>query len=584
MKKVFSILIAVLCFTFLTAQGEHGKITNPFTAEDWNKLDQHTKDSITKGLFQKYKEDNANNQQTEEVEANKTIEDALKNVSGTTSLTFSNYPKAQFSDDITKFKNLEEFTCTRSKALDLYKLFDQLEKLPRLKKLNLSGGDYKVLPGLIQNLPGLEVLILKDNNFTTLPDSFVQLKNLKVLNLEHNAYLYDDDVYDRIKNLHVEELNFANSGLEELNDKIGLVRSLRNLDISGNNIKVLPPSFSKLNQLEKVNISRNPNLKTVEVFTTLSQIPTITELLAQECNLDNMPLEIGKLGNIRVLDLKANRITSLPLTFGNLTNLEYLDLGYFEMGTRMNKISDLGPGFGQLKKLKYLNLSGNALVTLPEGFAGLTDLTDLNLGLNKLPGLPLSVTQLSKLTKLDLSLNDVSSVPAHVANLKNLEELHLDGNFFNQPGKKLKVLPNEICQLKNLKVLTLKDNVIEQLPDAIGNLTQLEKLDLRDNLLSTLPASFTQLKNLKWLDLKANDLTQLPADFAGLDQMKELNLSMNLKLDFEVEKAKLMKMSHLEFLELSYNNITKEQITPLRDALPNCKVINWDYKKKGFGE
>jgi len=36
-------------------------------------------------------------------------------------------------------------------------------------------------------------------------------------------------------------------------------------------------------------------------------------------------------------------------------------------------------------------------------------------------------------------------------------------------------------------------------------------------------------------------------------------------------------MGHLEFLDLSYNNITKEQITPLRNALPNCKVINRDY-------
>jgi len=579
MKKTLLIVGAVLGFMFLSAQHEPGKVTNPFTAEDWNKLSQHAKDSITKVLFEKYKADNAGNRKTDEVEANRIITEALKNIAGTTSLTFSNYPDAQFSDDLMRFTNLEEFTCTRSKGLDLYKLFDQLSHLPKLKKLNLSGGDYKTLPGLIQNLSGLEVLILKDNNFTTLPDSFSLLKKLRVLNLEHNAYLYDDDVYDRIKNLHVEELNFANSGLTELNDKIGLVRSLRSLDISGNDIKVLPPSFNHLSALEKINLSRNLNLKAVEVFTSLSQIGGITELLAQECNIDNIPLEIGKLGNITVLDLKANHLTSLPLTFGNLTRLEYLDLGYFEMGTRMNKISDLGPGFGQLKKLKYLNLAGNALVTLPEGFAGLTELTELNLGLNKLPGLPLSVTQLSKLTKLDISLNDVAVVPAQIANLVNLEELHLDGNFFNHADKKLKVLPNEICQLKSLKVLTLKDNVIEQLPEAIGSLTKLEKLDLRDNLLNTLPASFTQLKNLKWLDLKANDLTQLPADFASLDQLKELNIAMNLKLDFEVEKVKLMRMSHLEFLELSYNNITKEQITPLRDALPNCKVINWDYKK-----
>ena len=579
MKKAITIIVAVLCHAFLFAQNQPGKITNPFTADDWNKLSKHAQDSITKVLFEKYKAGNAGNQQTAEEEANASIESALKNVDGTKSLSFSNYPKSTFSNDITKFKNLEEFTCTRSKAVDLFALFDQLAQLPKLKKLNLTGGEYKTMPTNIKLLKNLEFIILKDNNFTTLPDSFSLLKKLRVLNLEHNAYLYDEDVYERIKNLHVEELNFANSGLSELNNKIGLVISLKDLNISGNDIKVLPSSFAQINHLQKINVSKNLNLSAAQVLTALAQIPTITELLAQECGIDNIPLEIGKLTSIKVLDLKANRLTALPLGFGNLTNLEYLDLGYFEMGTRMNKISDLGPDFGKLKKLKYLNLAGNALLTLPEGFSGLSELTELNLGLNKLPGLPISVTQLTKLTKLDISLNDVSVIPAQVANLVNLEELNLQGNFFNKPEKKIKALPNEICQLKNLKVLILKDNIVEQLPDCINNLTHLEKLDLRDNLIPTLPASFTQLTNLKLLDLKANDMTELPANFANLSQLKELNIGMNLKLDFEVEKQKLMKMTRLELLDLSYNNITKEQVTPLREALPNCKVINWDYKR-----
>ena len=246
MKKSLSVLIAVLLALILFAQNEPGKITNPFTADDWNKLDQHKKDSITKVLFEKYKADSKADQQSEEAVANRTIEEALANVNGTKALAFNNYPKAEFNNDITKLKNIEEFTCTRSKSLDLYALFEQLAQMPKLKKLNLSGGDYKTLPVNIKKLTGIEVLVLKDNNFATLPDSFDLLKKLRVLNLEHNAYLYDDDVYDRIKNLHVEELNFSNSGLAELNNKIGSVTSLKSLDISGNDIKVLPASFGQL--------------------------------------------------------------------------------------------------------------------------------------------------------------------------------------------------------------------------------------------------------------------------------------------------------------------------------------------------
>ena len=120
------------------------------------------------------------------------------------------------------------------------------------------------------------------------------------------------------------------------------------------------------------------------------------------------------------------------------------------------------------------------------------------------------------------------------------------------------------------------------MPDCFGNLPKLEKLDLRDNVLSSLPNSFAQLKNLQSLDLKANDLAQLPDGFQGLSSLKELNLSLNSKLNFETERSKFIQMKQLEFLDLSYNNLSKEQITKLREAMPNCNVINWDYNNNAL--
>ena len=577
--RILLFAIAAFCFhSNLSAQPNTAKPDNSFTEEDWNKLSQHQKDSINKQLFEKYKEGTETVQKTEEAEVNRILDEALKNVSGTTKLAFTSFPKIQLSNDLTKFKNLEEFTCLRCKSLDLNTLFDQLAQLPKLKKLNLPGGEYKTMPNSIKKLKVLEEINLKDNNFTTLPDSFSLLKKLRVLNLEHNAYLYDDDVYDRIQFLNVEELNFSASGLSELNNKIGNLKSLKQLDISVNDIKTFPPSFNQLIHLQKLNLNKNLNMDLVPVITALAQIPTITELNAQECSIGNLPLDISKLTNLKILNLKGNRLTTLPINFGSLTNLEYLDLGYFEMGSRMNKIADLGPTFGQLKKLKYLNLAGNALQVVPD-LSAMSELEELNLSLNKLPGFPQSITQLKKLRSLDLSLNDMASIPSGISNLTAVETLHLDGNFFNHPDKKIKTLPNEICQLQNLKVLTLKDNVIEQLPDCIGSLSKLEKLDLRDNLLTVFPPSFTQLKNLKSLDLKANDITQLPDDFTNLGSLKDLNLSMNLKMSFDTEKPKFVKMQQLTVLDLGYNNIPKDQIVALRNAMPNCKVINYDYKK-----
>lgn len=575
-KTILSLLFA---FVWLSGFSQTQPADKTFTQQDWDKLSQHQKDSINKDIFEKFSEAKQAAASINETNANNIIAAALKNIEATTTLNFTNFPKPQLSNEITKFKNLEEFSCTGCRTLDLNYLFTQLAQLPKLKNLNLSGGAYTFLPASIKNLTALKNLNLKDNNFKTLPDSLIALQQLRELNLEHNAYLYDDEVYDRLKYMQVEDLNFSASGLLGLNNKIGEVKSLKELDLSVNDIKVFPESFKQLNNLQELNLSQNFNLDKEKVVAALALLPQLTELDLSQCLIENLPVDIGKLTALKKLNLKANRLSALPITFGSLVNIEELDLGYLEMGTRMNKITDLGPGFGNLKKLKKLDLAGNSLTTLPDAFSNLTALTELNLNLNKLAAFPLAITPLTQLKKLDLGLNDISVLPADIARLSQLETLNVDGNFFNRSDKKITLLPAEICQLKNLETLSLKDNVIEQLPDCIGQLQKLEKLNLRDNLLTSFPTSFSQLKKLEWLDVKANDFSELPSGFQNLSAIKELDLSMNPKLSFDAERLKFAQMQNLNYLNLSYNNISKEQIEVLRNSLPNCKVVNWDYSK-----
>ncbi len=577
-KRIF--FLAILLSGFISTSFSQTQTTpKSFTQEDWDKLSQPERDSINKAIRKKFEAAKLNNEAIAENNAEGIIADALRDRLGTKSLTFTDYPRTYLPKEFMEFLNLEEFTCLKCTELDLNILFNQLYPMSKLKRVNISGGGFRVIPNSIKKLFVVEELILKDNNFVTLPDSFVEMKRLRVLNLEHNPYLYDEDVFERIKTMGVEELNFSASGLLELNDKIGAVKSLKKLDLSVNDIKVLPPPFNQLTNLRQINLSQNFNLDVEKVVASISPLPGLTDLDLSQCLIKNLPLDISKLSSLKKLNLKANQLTSLPLTFGLLSGLEYLDLGYLEMGLRMNKITDLGPAFTGLKQLRYLNLAGNQLSALPEGFGAFTELEELNLNLNKLKNFPAALTGLTKLKHLDLGLNEGSSLPATIGNLAQLEYLNLDGNFFTKPDKKIKTLPIEICNLKNLKTLSVKDNVIETLPDCIGSLTKLEKLDLRDNLISSFGAGFTQLKNLKWLDLKANDFEVLPNDFQNLTSLKELNLSMNPKIKYAAEKEKLSALKGIELLDLSYNNITKEEITPLREALPNAKVINWDYSK-----
>src|SRR5690606_20858282 len=98
------------------------------------------------------------------------------------------------------------------------------------------------------------------------------------------------------------------------------------------------------------------------------------------------------------------------------------------------------------------------------------------------------------------------------------------------------------------------------------------RLDLRNNLFQSLP-NISQLKNLEVLNLKANELQQLPKDMEKLTALADLDVSMNYQtnLPFLLEQLKLIKQ--LKFLDVSYNKATPNQVEDLKAALPNTRVV-----------
>ena len=117
MNKLFSTFVIALLALSASAQTDTTKT--------------QALDSIHRAAFLEWKKNNETKQQTNETIANEKLNAALADVNGTKVLVFDAYPKAQFSDDITKLKNLEEFTCLKCRQLNLDVLFDQLAKLPK---------------------------------------------------------------------------------------------------------------------------------------------------------------------------------------------------------------------------------------------------------------------------------------------------------------------------------------------------------------------------------------------------------------------------------------------------------------------
>ncbi|AFY54454.1 leucine-rich repeat (LRR) protein [Rivularia sp. PCC 7116] len=358
------------------------------------------------------------------------------------------------------------------------------------------------------------------------------------------------------------------------------------LDLSGNELTVLPPEIGKLTQLKRLILGKYRYDDKGRIVGTignkLSKLPREIGLLAQleefhivRNKLSSLPAEIGQLAKLQSLNLSHNRLSSLPAEIGQLTKLQSLDLSFNQLSSlpaeigqlaklqslnlSHNRLSSLPAEIGQLTKLQTLDLYNNQLSSLPAEIGQLTKLQTLDLYNNQLSSLPAEIGQLTKLQTLDLYNNQLSSLPAEIGQLTNLQFLHLSHN-------KLSSLPAEIVQLTNLQFLHLSHNKLSSLPAEIVQLTNLQSLDLSHNKLSSLPAEIGQLTKLQFLNLKGNQLNSLPTEIGHLYScLRELKLDSNL---LESPPPEILSKGTKAIL-----NFYKQQLEQTIDRLYEAKFL-----------
>lgn len=149
---------------------------------------------------------------------------------------------------------------------------------------------------------------------------------------------------------------------------------------------------------------------------------------------------------------------------------------------------------------------------------------------------------------------------------------YVAGEFLDLSDLHLTVLPPEITQLRSLRALNLDDNRFEGVPSELLDFPRLEWLSFENNRLSSLPHELEQLHHLKYLDLGRNQFKRFPLSLCSLVGLEELNLSDQRGNPKISPPDKIHNMHSLRRLHLAAANIAK--FPPGLFLLPELEELN----------
>jgi len=168
-----------------------------------------------------------------------------------------------------------------------------------------------------------------------------------------------------------------NKDLIELDPRIGELKNLKVLNVSGTNLTELPEEIGNCSKLE--------------------------EILANASKFKKLPESIGKLKNLNNINFSYNDIDALPTSIVKCTSLERVSFG-------SNNISVIPEGFGKLKNIGFCDFANNNLTKFSLEFVSLTKTYNLWLHGNEITFIPTEITQMKSLTHLLIDETEVTNL------------------------------------------------------------------------------------------------------------------------------------------------------------------------------
>ncbi|POO00355.1 TIR-NBS-LRR-like protein [Trema orientale] len=305
-------------------------------------------------------------------------------------LHWDNYPVNSLPSNFLP-GNLVELNMPCSK---IEKLWDGHQDLGKLKKINLSYSVHLTQIPDLSRAPNLERIYLECcESLNEVPTHFRHLKELTILSLNGCSSL---DKFPELPR-SVKYLNMSKTNIKIVPSSIECLSSLTMLLLSDcKRLESLPTSFCKLKSLHCLNVSGcSKLLKLPEI---LEPMEDLRFLYLNNTAIRELPSSIENLIHLEALHLQM--CESLKLFPSNIYKLNHLENLIASNCMELEALPPMSVGFQSLTRL---NLSNCSMLDITDQLGFLSSLESLDLSGSIIDRVPKSIIKLSKLKYLDIS-------------------------------------------------------------------------------------------------------------------------------------------------------------------------------------
>lgn len=382
------------------------------------------------------------------------------------------------------------------------------------------------------------------------------------------------------------KLDIMHNDLKFLPEYMGDLRKIEFIYAQHNDIDKMP-DLDGCEHLQELHISNNFITEIPERF--FEKLPNLKVLDLRDNKIAKLPDEVSMLQSLMRLDLSNNSVTSLPTSLCTLAHLVSLQVDgnpiksirrdIIACGTQriLKTLKDRDKGLNsngypkvinsptipdnpfpdkyQLKKTRSLTLCGKGVTDIPEQVfidAVEADISIVDFSKNKLKQLPEALTLLSsKISELNMNGNQLIEVQPFVSQFDHIKYLNLSCNQLDK-------LPDEVGLLITLREINIANNKFIEFPKCIYELIHVEIIIACDNKIEAIDASdcgLAALKRLATLDLSNNNISHVPPTLGNMTQITSLQLHGN---SFRSPRIQILEKGTASILSYLRDRIPKE--------------------------